>query len=385
MVEMKIFVKTLNSGVGHQIIDAWNSYKQYQHDNKNLTQYTLADSLGKFNKEEYNLTILLDYVHGTSVAQHNINEYDLVLICNSGEPINVATPVVKQLLTYKNVFLIGNSYLSDACEVKDKVIWFPDDVMTCRDYWTRHFYPQYYDLHNHTTDKKTNTLFYINGANRTTRQLFMDYLQELNLDITIKNNITDQICEIGESQWESAEDTDFRVWVNQQYPHSLIENFTNNYYSNSITVGINNRFGQIPPGYFHLPLYFEHACVIFPESNWQNNELSITEKALKCFYAESLPMPIAGANVNRLYNEVGFYTAWNLLPAELQSFDGILDHKLRYRKLSYAIKWLTEHPEVFDSKEYKDMTHQNKINFLTCKCDYLAVVKFDQLLQKFIR
>ena len=69
-------------------------------------------------------------------------------------------------------------------------------------------------------------MYYINGANRTSRQLFIDYLNSLNLGIPIKNKLTDQICEIGESQWESTEDTEFRTWVNQQYDKKvLIEDY----------------------------------------------------------------------------------------------------------------------------------------------------------------
>lgn len=382
---MKIFVRTLTPGIGHQILDAWHAYHQYQTGYSNSNQYTLVDIATDFNKEDYNLTVLLDYSNTLSLTVQQIKQYDIVLICNGGESISVANPKTKQLLQHDNVFLIANSLLIDDCTIKNKIIWFPDDVMTCRDYWTRHFYPQYYDLFNRSTDKNPSSLYYINGANRTSRQLFMDYLAQLNLGITIKNGITEQICEIGESQWESPEDTDFRLWVNQQYKHELIENYKNNYYNDSIPIGINQKFGQIPLGYFHLPLYFEHACVIFPESNWKNGELTITEKALKCFYAETLPMPVAGAYVNQLYNQVGFYTAWNLLPPNLQMFDSMLDHNLRYQELSRAIKWLAQHPEVFAGEDYRYMTQQNKINFLTCKCDYLAVDRFDQLIKGFIR
>lgn len=383
---MKILISKLTHSIGHQILDAWEAYIQQQNNYTQVNEYTIIDCFNAFNKQDYNLTVLLVYISDANKIAQIVHKYDIVLICNGCEPLAVCEQDIKNLIeTNTHIYLIANSYLERGHTCWEKVVWFPPSVQMCRDYWTRNFYPQYYDLCEYTTNKKTNTLFYINGANRTSRQLFIDYLKDLNLNITIKNSITEQICEIGEAQWESPEDTDFRLHVNKHYTHLLIENFINNYYNNSITVGINDQFGSIPPGYFHLPLYFEHACIIFPESNWQNNELCITEKALKCFYAETLPMPVAGANVNRLYNKVGFYTAWNLLPTELQSFDDILDHDLRYQKLSHAIKWLTEHPGVFDSKEYKDMTQQNKINALTCKCYYQAVANFNQLLQNFIR
>lgn len=383
---MKILMNIVSSSIGHQIVDAWEAYIQHLNSYNQTNEYTIINCVDKFNKHDYNLTILLAAISNGEQISQIAHDYDIVLICNGGEPISVCGPVITKLIENNtHVYLISNSYLDQMHACREKIIWFPHNVQTCRDYWTRHFYPQYYDLCRFSTDKKTNSLFYINGANRTARQLFIDYLTVLNLDITIKNSLTTQICEIGESDWESTEDKDFRLWVNQQYSHELFEDFVNNYYNDSITVGINNQFGKVPPGYFHLPLYFEHACIVFPESNWQNDELCITEKALKCFYAETLPMPVAGANVNRLYNEVGFYTAWNLLPVEMQSFDGILDHNLRYQKLSHAVKWLVEHPEVFDSESYHTMVRQNKINFLTCKCDYKSVVEFDQLIKGFVR
>jgi len=383
---MKILINKLSSGIGHQIVDAWEAYTQQQNSYIQINEYTVIDSVNKFDKHDYNLTILLAGISDAEQIRQIANNYDIVLICNGGEPLSVCYPGIKQLIENNTlVYFVTNGYVKQGHTCEKNIVWFPSDVLTCRDYWTRHFYPQYYDLCNFNTDKKTNSLIYINGANRTTRQLFIDYLTVLNLNITIKNNLTEQICEIGQSQWESNEDTIFRQWVNQQYPHVFLEDHINPYYDNSINVGINCQFGKIPPGYFHLPLYFEHSCVIFPESNWQNNELCITEKALKCFYAETLPLPVAGANVNFLYNEIGFYTAWNLLPVEMQSFDSILDHNLRYQKLSHAVKWLVEHPEVFDSAEYHAMIQQNKINFLTCKCDYQAVIKFDQLIKSFIR
>lgn len=383
---MKILINTLSNGIGHQIVDAWEAYVQQQNNYNQINKYTIINCTDTFNKHDYNLTILLVGLSAAEKISQLADNYDIVLICNGGEPLSVCEPGVKTLIeNNNNVYLISNSCLKQGHQCQEKTVWFPHNIQTCRDYWTRHFYPQYYDLCNQNNNNRTPSLFYINGANRTVRQLFIDYLKELNLDITIKNSMSDQICEIGESQWESNEDTIFRQWVNQQYPCLLIENFTNDYYNNSITVGIDAQFGKVPLGYVHLPLYFEHACIIFPESNWQNDELCITEKALKCFYAETLPMPVAGANVNLLYNEVGFYTAWNLLPPEMQSFDNILDHNMRYHELSRAIEWLAKNPEVFDSDEYHTMTQQNKINFLTCRCDYQAVSRFDQILKEFIR
>jgi hypothetical protein len=383
---MKILIRTASSGIGHQILDAWHAYKQHQNNYNSHIEYTLVDHDIEFDATDYNLTILFDSVERLSLNKQLTKKYDIALICNGGESIGVANPAVKEILNHHNVFLVSNSYLSSDHALENKVVWFPHNVQTCRDYWTRHFYPQYYDLYNFKKIKKINSLYYINGANRTPRQLFIDHLTLLNLDIPIKNSLTEQISEIGESQWESVEDTEFRMWVNQHYVEKvLMEEQHNPYYDMSIKIGIDQKFGSIPPGYFHLPLYFENHCVIFPESTWQNNELCITEKAIKCFHSECLPLPVGGSNVNQLYNKVGFYTAWNLLPLELQEFDNITDHKLRYLQLSRAVKWLWDNSEVFFSTQYKEMVQQNKINFLTGDCDYISITKFDNIITQFIR
>lgn len=381
---MKILVRTLSHGIGHQIIDAWHAYVQHLNNYSNDTEYVITNDNVTAKDDDYNLSILLGYL-GDQITDEMVTTYDIVLICNGGEPIMVASPAIKELLNYKNVFLVTNSYLTQDHPLKNKVVWFPHNVQTCRDYWTRHFYPQYFDLQNWKKNKKTDPVFYINGANRSHRQLFIDHLQDLKLNIKIQNSITSQIAEISESQWESVEDAEFRHWVNQKYTSVLSEKYNNPYYNNSLSVGINEKFGKVPPGYVHLPLYFENFCVIFPESNWQNNELCITEKSLKCFYAETLPLPVSGANVNKLYNDLGFYTAWNLLPKELQKFDSVLDHRQRYLELSHAVEWLVKNPEIFVGSQYTEMIQKNKINFLTCECDYQSVTDFNRLLSRFIK
>jgi hypothetical protein len=381
---MKILLRTLSHGIGLHLIDAWHAYIQHLNNYSNNIEYILRDSNDNEENIDCDLSILFDYM-GNQITGDMIKAHDIVLICNGGEPVAISSPDIKELLKHKNVFLIANAYLTRDHKLKNKVIWFPHNVQTCRDYWTRHFYPQYFDCQNWKKNKKTDSIIYINGANRSPRQLFIDYLQDLMLDLKIKNNLTSQIAEIGESQWESVEDSEFRLWVNQQYNSVLRENHDNPYYNNSPAIGIHEKFGKIPPGYFLLPLYFENFCVVFPESNWQNNELCITEKALKCFYAEALPLPVSGANVNQLYNDLGFYTAWNLLPQELQKFDSILHHNQRYVKLSQAVEWLIKNPEVFTSEKYTKMIEKNKINFLTCNCDYRSVIDFDHILSQFIK
>ena len=168
--------------------------------------------------------------------------------------------------------------------------------------------------------------------------------------------------------------------VNDCYQDNSIPE-PDHYYDLCPTIGIDGKFGKIAPGYFIMPEYFEYACVIFPESTWQNNELAITEKALKCFYTGSLPFPIGGANVNQLYNDIGFYTAWNLLPDNLKQFDQITDHVTRYQQAVVAVDWLNSNYAVFKSDQARSLINQNQYNFLICACDNISIKQLHDLIK----
>jgi hypothetical protein len=375
MVILKLYIKTLKLGVGHQLLDAWHAYLQHLNQYDNHIQYVIDQATADFS-------ILLDYM-GDRITNEMVKEFDIVLMCNGGEPLSVASPRLKQLLTNKNVFLIANSYLKNH-ELQSKVIWFPDSVMTCRDYWTKHFYPQYFDNIQYQALSRKNTITVINGKSRAHRKYFFDMLFLELPNLADESKLEQITAETLDSQWETDEDTEFKHYVNSLYQRTGVNDTQSNYYNNSISIGADNKFGSIPPGYFHLPLYYKNSCVIFPEANWQNNELSITEKSLKCFYSQSIPFPISGAFVNQMYNELGFYTAWNLLPKDLQIFDNEKNHQLRYRATITAIKWLYSNPEVFQSQHFKDYVQQNKIKFLDCSCDIIAVEKFNKIMKEAI-
>ena len=133
-----------------------------------------------------------------------------------------------------------------------------------------------------------------------------------------------------------------------------------------------------------LPEYFENSCIIYPETTWQNNELTITEKTLKCCFAGSLPFPVGGSNINIMLNDMGFYTAWNLLPRKLREFDSILDHNIRYKKMVDAIKWLIDNPYVFQSKKFHEYIIENRNNMLTCKSELEQVINLNNIIEKIV-
>jgi hypothetical protein len=219
----------------------------------------------------------------------------------------------------------------------------------------------------------------IDGSMRANRYYFLNLLRAEVPTIPQISKIGKTIHRLNHAQWESNEDAQFREWVNEQYQdHS--EPTPDSYYDTSPVIGIDAEFGKMPPGYFILPEYFTNSCIVFPESTWQNDELAITEKALKCFYAGSLPFPIGGSNINQLYNDLGFFTAWNLLPDDLKLFDQQTDHVKRYTQACTAINWLNKNCSVFETDQFNMMVAQNRINFLINTCSTISAEKIWSLI-----
>ena len=153
------------------------------------------------------------------------------------------------------------------------------------------------------------------------------------------------------------------------------------YYDSAVSIGIDGKFGSITPGYWLMPEYYENICVVFPESCWLNGELSITEKSAKCFLAGSMPFPIAGSDVNQLYNRLEFWTAWNLLPINLQGFDSEKNHALRYQGAVDSIAWLNANKDVFATETCKNMLLQNKLNFVSNTMSSAVMEKICSVLE----
>lgn len=370
---MNINITTISDGIGFQIFDAWYAYKQ------SLSHYDpkLNISYSSVYKKNY-LNILLECMP-TGGNYKIYKDYDRIFFCNRGESLlSVCSDFMHSLQDKDNVFYISNSFLDDKVPIKNKNICWPHLLMLTRDYWLRQFYPQHYENRiNHKLRKLD--IIAINGKNRANRNLFFEKLLLKNKNIKILNNFGNEIWKLDDSAFEHQQDTIFRKFVNRKY--STNENLFDIYNSQRIEIGINFKFGSIPPGFFVLSEYFDNSCVIFPESSWQNNELTLTEKALKCFYSGSLPFPIAGARTNLLYNQCGFYTSYNLLPEHLQTFDVIENHYERYKLMTVAVDWLYNNRDVFLSKEFFDYTHHNRMLFLDSSSCYIdSLKKLDSIL-----
>lgn len=158
-----------------------------------------------------------------------------------------------------------------------------------------------------------------------------------------------------------------------------------NYYNRKINLGIDNAFGEAPLGYFGMPEYFKYRCVLFPETTWLNNDLTISDKIIKCLIHRSIPWPIGGANINSQCQEVGIQTAWNLLPPQLQCYDSIEDHAVRYQKLAEAVAWASANPEIFVSDQAKEIVESNFRNIIEFSPAREIMVNFSRIIYEHSR
>jgi hypothetical protein len=369
---MKISIDILSHGIGEQLFDCWYAYRQGLHDD-------YVNDLKVVDYKDADFRLLFDYMPAKRL---DTSRHDMIFICNGGEPCFVSSPTIKDMLDDPNIYLISNTYHHRSTHLGDKNVWYPHNAQLCHDYWTRCFYPQFHENFDLVTKTTKKSLVAFIGENRTWRKFFFDKLSDRLPDIDIKGfGAQDPRPSLTlDSQWESEEDRRFRDFVNDIYAEQICTQREPDP-SFEMEVGINSRFGIVSKGYRVAAEYFENRCIIFPETDWQNDFLVMTEKSLKCFFSGSLPFPISGSGVNSLYNEIGFFTAWNLLPEDLKLFDSIKNHELRYEKCLDAIEWLYHNDHVFVSDEAKYYVEQNKKKFLSCESMNKSAKMFDEFFR----
>jgi hypothetical protein len=370
-----------NNSQAFQLIDVLYAYRQSLDDK---FQTTVKFRLSSNFDPMADVNVFCDYMPDI-IDYEELKKYQLILLTSSCEPLTTSTTAMVECLNkLDNCYLICNSLLTQEHKLYNKVIWFPGEIFECRKLWTDHFYPHALENAISAQQLKNQSMVLINGQNRAHRHYFINELKNHNVGIVVRSSLSDTVCETNDSElYESFEDTEFKEWVNNQYSNLIARNQKYGYYEHSDIVGINGNFGIWPPGYRILKEYFTHRVVVFPESTWQNNEMAITEKSCKCFFAGSLPWPVGGSNLNFLYNQVGFFTAWNLVPEELQKFDSVLDHRKRYQQQVLAIEWLLNNMDVFDLESTKIMIASNQKMLYNNRITLDFVKRFDQLIQKY--
>lgn len=309
------------------------------------------------------------------------SRYDLILFCNGMEYYGIGNHVIANNLALDNAYLLTQSKVTADHPMFSKFIWMPGTVMLPQPRVMNfsYFYPQaYYNISQKHIVRDSNLVF-INGSNRSWRQYAADMITNAVPNMPIVSNISTGVTKTIDCYFESDEDRIFRDFVNATYETRMLDN-VDNYYNRKVSIGIDKKFGESPPGFFGLPEYFKYRCILFPETSWLNNDLTVSEKIIKCLIHGSIPWPIGGANINSQYQEIGIQTAWSLLPTQLQCYDSIIDHCERYQKLAEAVQWAADHPEIFCTDQAQHIVDSNFRNIVEFSPINNIMTKFSQLI-----
>ena len=361
---MKINITVKSHSIGLQVFDYYYGYKLHQCKLKNCLEV-----LYSAHPQPDAVNVL--YTRFPLEDETLVDLYDLVLIDNNGEPLEVCDPATKYLVdTYDNVYLMAG-----AMTVHQKVLGYNFHLTLMQRYHIDAFFPTY---HDQSKIKRTDSIYYISGLNRSHRQLLADLLsiQCPSLPQHRESKLPEPTSD---SQWETVDDQIFRDSVNDEfykgktYPYNDLDHYK------TLPLGTQGQCGEFHITYVILPAYYQYRAVIFPESWWTNNQWFPTEKIFKCFVAGCLPLPIGGANTVKYYNHYGFGTAFDLCPEELREFDSELDHRLRYQGAVECIKWLHKHPEVLASESADAIAKNNHTQFWNIKINTQICETLDTL------
>lgn len=314
-------------------------------------------------------------------TDQDFDQFDLILLDNTHHSLEKCNEIMHRcLLDRDNCFLITGAYLTDDHIIKNKSIWLPLQGHV-RNLLLRPCYPQFFEREL-ASNKSRHNMIFINGQARANRQYFLNLLLIALPEIPVKNTFPG-LVKLEPSVFESDQDTEFRETVNKLVTANSDYDSIRKYYDNPVLMGITGKFGQAMPGYMLIDDYVNYHCVIFPETQWLNNQLFITEKSSKCFVGRSIPWPIGGANMIELYRTVGYQTAYDLLPDEFR-YDAIQDHATRHQMCANAIAWAYSNPDIWISDQAQQIIENNYNNFFTNTYDAQGVKQLDSILTKTI-
>lgn len=368
-----------------QIFDRYFAYQQSKNRHNNYQAHCEIKIGRNMPLESDAVNIGFYYMPSAPVAAKN---FDLVIVDGQMHHLEVCTGHMYQAFVENdNCYFLTGAVVDADYPRSNRILSFPNGNIFVHDFFTRPYYPQYYDRFDqkNNSERKYDMIF-INGRNRPHRQYMIDLIRARSgTAVPIRqNNYTGEPI-LQDSFFETKEDTDFRHFVNANVatePWATNNREIEHYY---IPVGLNQKFGMISPAHFVIDEYYNYRCVIFSESTWLNNEVCITEKIHKCLASRTIPWPVAGANVDVLYNKLGFQTAWNLLPEQLQSYNYEQDHVKRYQMCADAIEWMTQHPETLTSARACELLEHNYNLFFSNTIEIMGPRKLDHILRRYAK
>lgn len=296
-------------------------------------------------------------------------KYDVALYDNCHESFGVKTHGLDQYIGIDKIYMLTASKLHHCHPLYRKNIWYPFFFFVKQGHGGNYFdgnWPHYYDLIDLDKNALLNTqgMIFINGTNRSWRNFLVEIIRDAVPDLAMHKSLTKHVVATLDCAFESNADRHFRNIINDRYREHFYDDEDYHNPGDIIdTIGIDGKFGESARNLQLIQAYGEFRCIIYPETSWLNNDMQVTEKTVKCFVTRCIPWPIGGMHLHAQMLEVGFHTAWQLLPESLQAFDGIEDHQERHRQMALAIKWLFDNQSVLYGSEVDDLTNKNFYNW----------------------
>jgi len=356
-----------------QIWEYFYSYKQYQSFPK---EPAINVNFCKKYKHSNNLKILhLNFLDVKQFPKSAINNYDIILVDNDVEHLSTNdTTAIEFVNENKNVYFLVGSFVHNDHRISNKILTLPRDWFNCQNWYSN---PKTFVKYSNHLSKKTNGLLFIGGRLKTYRKYILDVLPN---ELTVMQNSRD-ITNTPDAVFGDLYDRTFIDTCNNSYICSTGDN--KNIFYEPLRFGfLDKPIGYTPIGYWLLPEYNTHKCIVYPEASMLNNEVYPTEKTWKCVVSKTHWIMFAGMNAYSLMKENGIRSILELVPGGI-SFDSIADHKLRFKQQSLGIEYLLNNKDIFNSTEAYNILINNFDNFFIGSTHISNMVnKLDDVLKK---
>ena len=306
----------------------------------------------QFSAPQHN-TVNLLFLSMPDAVPSNIDDYDLVILDNADEAFGRGTEVMYEILyRYQHSYLACNSVLHHS---HPRYQQLNSRLITTMLHWNYHRRTYIEPMFAPSREYQSllplpGSMIYINGRNRSWRQYITGLLEKNVPRLAHHDQLHNQSASETKFAWhEDSFDTDARIHFNDHYANNKLNLDPPEQRWPALPSGVNGRFGQVEFYDRFFTEFRQHSVIVYPESTWQNNVVSLNEKSLRCFLHQRWAMPFGGCNMHALFRDLGFETAWCLLPKELAKFDQCQSHMERWQQQCVALNWLLDHPQVFQS------------------------------------
>lgn len=343
-----------------QYLDVTQNYK-FSFNSQDTVDFTILLSNCPVNRKD-----VPDYV---ALAKM----YDLIMISNQVENTAVLHPCADSTVNIDNIHYLLGSFLHRQHRYAKKAHCMPQDSINCK-FWFHD--PLFYmSFQKKIRFNRSPGIFFISGENRTVRQYFAEKI------LPTAKTVYWNSKKIFKTEYYHAEDKpteDFIDWCNNKY--KTVDYEFNPLYD-FISVGIDQQ-QKISQGYQFVAPYHNHSLIVYPESNFYNYELHLTEKTSKCILNANHFLFFSGCKSFEILRTHGIRSIAELTPDRMNDFDDYEDPFIRIDKIKQICNYVNDNPSIFSSNESINMLKDNYINYMNQTFMYEGFKSFKKWIDK---